>query len=102
MRIIKKGERVPTKERAELVEKIEKISKNLFMFEATGFYYDYLFGWGHGKKYWKRLGTAEIEFFAEVSELLATSSEGYNEIKRILPNAIENYHRIVEDILKEL
>lgn len=121
LRIIKKGERVPAAERAEIrrknqenikefVKEVEKLGKKVpdvipplsDMFEATGYHYDYPFGWGHGKKYWKRPGSAETEFFAEISELLATSPEAYNEIKRMLPNAVEVYHRIVEDILKEL
>lgn len=121
LRIIKKGERVPAAERAEIrrknqenikefVKEVEKLGKKVpdvipplsDMFEATGYHYDYPFGWGHGKRYWKRPGTAETEFFAEISELLATSPEAYNEIKRMLPNAVEVYHRIVEDILKEL
>lgn len=121
LRIIKKGERVPAAERAEIrrknqenikefVKEVEKLGKKVpdvipplsDMFEATGYHYDYPFGWGHGKKYWKRPGSAETEFFAEISELLATSPEAYNEIKRMLPNAVEVYHRIVEAILKEL
>lgn len=121
LRIIKKGERVPAAERAEIrtknqenikkfVKEVEELGKKVpdiipplsDMFEATGYHYDYPFGWGHGKKYWKRPGSAETEFFAEISELLATSPEAYNEIKRMLPNAVEVYHRIVEDILKEL
>lgn len=121
LRIIKKGERVPAVERAEIrrknqenikefVKEVEKLGKKVpdiipplsDMFEATGYHYDYPFGWGHGKRYWKRPGTAETEFFAEISELLATSPEAYNEIKRMLPNAVKVYHQIVEDILKEL
>lgn len=121
LRIIKKGERVPAAERAEIrrknqenikefVKEVEKLGKKVpdiipplsDMFEATGYHYDYPFGWGHGKRYWKRPGTAETEFFAEISELLATSPEAYNEIKRMLPNAVKVYHQIVEDILKEL
>ncbi|HEL2593614.1 TPA: minor capsid protein [Streptococcus suis] len=69
------------------------------MVEATGWLGEYPFGDGHGKKYWEDLGSAETEFFAEVSSLVATDIEGYEEVKRIFPNAVAIYHRIVDDIL---
>lgn len=70
------------------------------MVEATGWLGEYPFGVGHGKRYWKNVGSAETEFFAEVSELLATDSDGYAKVKEIFPNAVKTYHEIVDDILK--
>lgn len=72
------------------------------MVEATGWLGEHPFGAGHGKKYWKTVGNAETEFFAEVSELLATNSEGYAKVKEIFPNAVRTYHKIIDDILKEV
>ena len=57
------------------------------------------FGYGHGRGYWKNTGAAEAEFFAEVSEAIANDLKAYEEIKRILPNAVDVYHKIVKDIL---
>ena len=71
------------------------------MVEATGWYKEPKpFGYGHGKNYWKKPGSAEAEFFAEVSELIAVDPEAYRVVKEILPNAVNVYHKIVNDILK--
>ena len=71
------------------------------MVEATGWYKEpQPFGYGHGKSYWKKPGSAEAEFFAEISELIAVDPEAYRVIKEILPNAVNVYHKIVNDILK--
>lgn len=69
--------------------------------ESTGFLdHDYPLGWGHGKAYWKTAGNAETEFFAHVSELLATNPDGYELMNEIFPNSIKVWENIVEDIIK--
>ncbi|MDN3168394.1 hypothetical protein [Enterococcus faecalis] len=42
----------------------------------------------------------KLEFFAEVSDSLATNPESYEKLKEIFPNAIKVWEQIVDDILK--
>ncbi|XOW21624.1 minor capsid protein [Lactococcus cremoris] len=57
-------------------------------------------GGGHGASYWKVAGNRETEFFAEISDILNTDPEQYELIKKILPNAVEKYHEMVDDAIK--
>ena len=69
------------------------------MFESTGWFGEYPIGFGHGKKYWKNLGTVETEFFAHAQEMLV--SPKYKEIfKKIFPNALKVYETIIDDIIQ--
>lgn len=60
---------------------------------------DYIFGVGHGKSYWVDGTGQTTEFFAEVTDALATNQEEYENIKRMFPNAIDLYHEIIEELL---
>lgn len=69
------------------------------MFESTGWFGEYPIGFGHGKKYWKNLGTVETEFFAHAQEMLV--SPKHKEIfEKIFPNALKVYETIIDDIIQ--
>lgn len=68
--------------------------------EATGQFGSAPFGSGHAKGYWKGIGNAESEFFAEVTDSIVTNKESYELIKKIFPNAVDAYWEIVDEILK--
>lgn len=68
--------------------------------ESTGYLGEYPFGSGHGKNYWNTIGMTETEFFAHVSESLATNTESYDLIQEIFPNAVKTWETIVDDMIK--
>ena len=69
------------------------------MFESTGWFGEFPFGAGHGKKYWTTPGSAETEFFAHAQETLV--SPKHKEIfEKVFPNALKVYENIVDDIIK--
>ena len=102
IKIAKENQKKFQEEMKELFKENPSAVANLSdMVEATGWYKEpQPFGYGHGKNYWKKPGSAEAEFFAEISELIAVDPEGYRVVKEILPNAVNVYHKIVNDILK--
>ena len=102
IKIAKENQKKFQEEMKELFKENPSAVANLSdMVEATGWYKEpQPFGYGHGKNYWKKPGSAEAEFFAEISELIAVDPEGYQVVKEILPNAVNVYHKIVNDILK--
>ena len=102
IKIAKENQKKFQEEMKELFKENPSAVANLSdMVEATGWYKEpQPFGYGHGKNYWKKPGSAEAEFFAEISELIAVDPEAYRVVKEILPNAVNVYHKIVNDILK--
>ncbi|WP_231516887.1 phage minor head protein [Sporolactobacillus terrae] len=88
-----------------MIEKYGKTSKQTAslsdIYEATPFTFkSYPFGVGHGKAYYKKKGTAETEFFAEIAESRAANNESYALLSEIFPNAIKAWETIVDDMLK--
>ena len=69
------------------------------MFESTGWFGEYPIGFGHGKKYWKNLGTVETEFFAHAQEMLV-SPKHKDIFEKIFPNALKVYETIIDDIIQ--
>lgn len=67
--------------------------------EGTGYVSRFGEG-GHDSRYWQRNGNLETEFFAEVTDSLATNKESYKKMKEIFPNAIKVWEQIIDDILK--
>ena len=70
--------------------------------ESTGFMGEMPFGWGHGAKYWKRTGNAEVEFFAHFNEILTTDAEVYALFTSMFPESTKICETIVDDILKKV
>lgn len=71
------------------------------MAESTGVIgNDYPLGYGHGKKYWTNQGSTETEFFAHVSETIATNPEGYEMLQEVFPKSVKIWEQIVDDIIK--
>lgn len=70
--------------------------------ESTGFMGEMPFGWGHGAKYWKRTGNAEVEFFAHFNEILTTDEEVYALFTSMFPESTKICETIVDDILKKV
>jgi len=57
------------------------------MMESTGFFFgSYPLGGGHGSSYWKDAGSAETEFFAHMTELVA-NKDSEKIMREIFPNA---------------
>jgi hypothetical protein len=88
-----------------MIEKYGKSSKQLAnlsdIYESTPFTYkEYPFGVGHGKSYYKKPEKVEAEFFAHISESIATNKESYDLISEIFPNAVKVWRNIVDDMLK--
>ena len=61
---------------------------------------DYVFGSGHGKSYWTDGTTQTTEFFAEITDSLSANPEEYENIKKMFPEAIKIYDKIIKDLLK--
>lgn len=59
----------------------------------------YPFGSGHSKSYWKDGGKLETEFFAHMTESVA-SPEGHELMKEIFPNASKSWEKMVDDMLE--
>lgn len=61
---------------------------------------EYPFRVGHGQKYFSITGNAETEFFAEVSDSIATNKESFDLINEFFPKSVKIWEKIVDDILK--
>lgn len=69
--------------------------------ESTGYFSrDYPLGIGHGKKYWKNVGTTETEFIAHMTESIAANKEALTLLGKMFPNAVKSYRAIIDDIIK--
>lgn len=72
------------------------------MMESTGFFFgSYPLGGGHGSSYWKDAGSAETEFFAHMTELVA-NKDSEKIMREIFPNASKQWEKIVNDILRKV
>lgn len=72
------------------------------MMESTGFFFgSYPLGGGHGSSYWKDAGSAETEFFAHMTELVA-NKDSEKIMREIFPNASKKWEKIVNDILRKV
>lgn len=58
-----------------------------------------VFAVGHDNDYWKDGSAQTTEFFAEITDTLATHPEEYENIKKMFPNAVDIYYKIVEELL---
>jgi hypothetical protein len=59
----------------------------------------YPLGIGHGASYHKRYGATEHEFFAEVLDAAVANPEGYAQMERIFPNAVNAVWKMVEGMI---
>ena len=60
---------------------------------------NYPLGTGHGAAYHKRYGATEREFFAEVLECATTNPEGYEQMKRLFPNAVDMVWQMIKGVI---